>query len=873
MDLASGRAVAVIGLSLRLPGAADVERFWRNLREGVESIRPLSDEDLAAAGVQPDVAADPQYVRAGAWPDGIDLFDADFFGFTPREARTTDPQHRVFLECAWEALESAGYAPDRFEVPVGVFASAGGMLSSYVMQSHKHWSRHAMTTASLEHIGTDKDFLATQVAYKLDLRGPCVTVQTSSSSSLVAVHLAVLSLLAGDCDVALAGGVSIRVPYRAGYLHRPGGILSADGHCRAFDAQASGTMFGSGAGVVALKRLDLAIADGDPIRAVIRGSALANDGSRKAAFPAPSAEGQARAIASAIARSGFDPATIGVIEAHGSGTVAGDPIEVQALTCGLGETVAPATCALGSVKTNIGHLEAAAGIAAFIKTVLTVERAEIPPSLHFVSPSIDFDRTPFYVNTQLRPWITDGPRRAGVNAVGLGGTNAHVILEEAPRVTRAHGDDRPLHLLRLSARNAVALRTLAQRHVDALRGGNAPVGDVCFTANAGRSRFAHRVAVVGDSAETLAGALAAYAEERESNAIHGIAPERESAPRVAFVFTGQGSQYAGMGRELYATEPRFRAAIDRCAAAVADQMDLTGVLFGDGATSIDETRYAQPALFAVGYALAEVWSAWGVEPSMVMGHSVGELIAACVAGVFTPEEGMRLVAARGRLMQALEPGSMAAVFAPEGRVREAIAGHEAEVSVAAVNARENIVISGRTEVVQQIVERLGGEGIRSKPLVVSHAFHSPMMEPMLEAFEQAASEVSFRAPRRMVISNVTGAVAGEEILTAGYWREHVRATVQFERGVEALIEHGCEAAIEIGATATLLGLIAALPESHRMVTVASLRRSGSDWQQMLTAAAMLEVSGIDLDWRSFDAPYGRRRVPLPTYPFQRSRFW
>src|SRR3954454_2187182 len=869
-------AVAVIGLSVRLPGAADVEGFWRNLRDGVESIRALTIDDLTAAGVKPGDATDPQYVRAAAYPEGIDLFDAEFFGFTPREARTTDPQHRLFLECAWEALESAGHAPDRFEAPVGVFAGAGGMLSSYVMQAHKHWPEQAMTTASLEHIATDKDFLATLAAYRLDLRGPSVTVQTSSSSSLVAVHLAVLSLLAGDCTVALAGGVSIRVPYRAGYLHRPGGILSADGHCRAFDAAASGTIFGSGAGVIALKRLDLAIADKDPIRAVICGSALANDGARKTAFAASSVEGQASAVASAIARSGFDPATIGLVEAHGSGTMAGDPIEVLALTRGMGETVAPGTCALGSVKTNVGHLESAAGIVALIKTVLAVEHGEIPPSLNFIAPppSIDFDCSPFYVNTALRPWLSDGPRRAGVNAVGLGGTNAHVIIEEAPQRERVDtGEERPLQVMRLSARNAVALRALASRHAEALRKGGALLGDVCFTANIGRSRFAHRVAVTGDSTEAMAAALSAFAEEQESGAIHGIAPQRESAPRIAFVFTGQGSQYAGMGRELYDSEPRFRAAVDRCAAAVADQMDLISVLYGEQSAAIDETRYTQPALFAIGYALAEVWRAWGIEPSMVMGHSVGEFVAACVAGVFTPEDGMRLVAARGRLMQELDPGSMTAVFAHEGRVREAIAGYEEDVSIAAVNAPENIVISGRTDVVHQIANELLAEGISSKPLVVSHAFHSPMMEPMLDAFEQIAAGVSYQAPRRMLISNVTGSVAGEEMATARYWREHVRATVQFARGVEALIEHGCDAVIEIGATATLLGLIAALPESHRMLTVASLRRNAGQWQQILTAAAMLEVNGIDLDWAAFDAPYDRCRVPLPTYPFQRSRFW
>jgi acyl transferase domain-containing protein/acyl carrier protein len=626
-----------------------------------------------------------------------------------------------------------------------------------------------------------------------------------------------------------------------------------------------------------LKRLSDALAAGDRIIGLVRGSAV-NHGGPTSGLTVPSGPAQRQLISDALESAALDAGRVDYVEAHGTGTQLGDAIEVNAIAGVFGEShSSERPLVIGSVKANIGHLEPASGVAGLIKVVAAMQAEEIPPQPHYrtPNPAINWAAMPVTVATAA-PWRTAGgvPRVAGVSSFGMSGTNAHVIIEEAPGRERVDkGEERPLQVMRLSARNAVALRALAGRHAEALRKGGALLGDVCFTANVGRSRFAHRVAVTGDSAEAVAAALSAFAEEQEGGAIHGIAPQRESAPRIAFVFTGQGSQYAGMGRELYDGEPRFRAAVDRCAVAVADQMDLIGVLYGDAGAAIDQTRYAQPSLFAIGYALAELWSGWGIEPSMVMGHSVGELVAACVAGVFTPEDGMRLVAARGRLMQELEPGSMTAVFAHEARVREAIAGHEGDVSIAAVNAPENIVISGRTEVVHQIANELRAEGIISKQLLVSHAFHSPMMEPMLETFEQIAAGVSYQAPRRMLISNVTGSVAGEEIATAHYWREHVRATVQFERGVEALIEQGCDAVIEVGATATLLGLIAALPESHRMLTVASLRRNAGQWQQILTAAATLEVNGIDLDWLAFDAPYDRCRVPLPTYPFQRSRFW
>src|SRR3954452_7311776 len=870
--------LAIVGAGCRFPGGVGrLDSFWTLLRGGVTAVREVP-HDRWSVEQYFDADADApgkMYTRAAGFLDSpIDAFDAEFFGISPREARALDPQQRLLLEVTWEALENAGIAASSLAMTrTGVFV--GAMNSDFAQLEWR--SGDAGRAGPFSFTGADFSFLAGRLSYILGLRGPSLAIDTACSGSLVAVHLAAQSLRSGESDVAIAGGVNLILTPEFSISFSRMRALAPDGICKTFDAAADGYGRGEGAGVIVLKRLSDAVAAGDHIIGLVRGSAV-NHGGPTSGLTGPSGPAQRQLISDALESATLDAGRVDYVEAHGTGTQLGDAIEVNAIAGVFGAShSSERPLVIGSVKANIGHLESASGVAGLMKVVAAMQAEEIPPQPHYrtPNPAINWAAMPVAVATAA-PWHTaDGvPRVAGVSSFGMSGTNAHVIIEEAPQRDRVDtGEERPLQVMRLSARNAVALRALASRHAEALRKGGALLGDVCFTANVGRSRFAHRVAVTGDSTEAMAAALSAFAEEQESGAIHGIAPQRESAPRIAFVFTGQGSQYAGMGRELYDSEPRFRAAVDRCAAAVADQMDLISVLYGEQSAAIDETRYTQPALFATGYALAEVWRAWGIEPSMVMGHSVGEFVAACVAGVFTPEDGMRLVAARGRLMQELDPGSMTAVFAHEGRVREAIAGYEEDVSIAAVNAPENIVISGRTDVVHQTANELLAEGISRKPLVVSHAFHSPMMEPMLDAFEQIAAGVSYQAPRRLLISNVTGSAAGEEMGTARYWREHVQATVQFERGVEALIEHGCDAVIEIGATATLLGLIAALPESHRMLTVASLRRNAGQWQQILTAAATLEVNGIDLDWLAFDAPYDRCRVPLPTYPFQRSRFW
>jgi amino acid adenylation domain-containing protein len=666
VEVKSGEAIAVIGMAGRFPGAADLGTFWTNLRSGVESIRFFSDEELRQAGVEDRVLADPRYVRARAVIDGVDLFDAAFFGYSPRDAELIDPQQRLFLECASEALERAGYDPDRYQGAVGVYA--GSSLNGYLGNILSH-AAFAGSLPAL--IGAGPDFLTTRVSYKLNLRGPSVTVQTACSTSLVAVHHACRSLLDGECDMALAGGVSIGVPVIRGHLHQEGGILSPDGHCRAFDASARGTVTGHGVGIVVLKRLSAAVADGDTIHAVIRGTAINNDGSGKIGYTAPSVEGQADVIARAHHAAGIEPSSVSYVEAHGTGTSLGDPIEMTALMQVF--TGDPGTCALGSLKTNVGHLDAAAGVASLIKTVLSLEHAEIPPSLHFTSPNpkIDFDSGPFAVNTSLTPWSRSAePRRAGVSSFGIGGTNAHAVVEEAPAV-EASGPSRPWQLLLLSARTRNALEASTAQLAGHLRSdSNTPLADVAYTLQVGRRIFEKRRFVVCRAAADAAAALSA---PESSAVVTGTVEQGEKS--LVFMFSGQGAQYAGMARELYDVEPQFRADVDACCDILRPHLgwDLREALVvepnADIAARLKETRITQPALFVVEYALARLWMNWGIRPAALIGHSVGEYVAACLAGVFSLEDALRLVAVRGQLMQSMPAGAMLAVPLPETAVQ------------------------------------------------------------------------------------------------------------------------------------------------------------------------------------------------------------
>ena len=875
--------VAVVGMSCRFPGARNVDEFWRNLRDGVESVTFFSDQELRDSGVDPSIINDPNYVKAGYIIDDIDLFDASFFGYSPREAETIDPQQRLFLECAWEAIEDAGYTPQTYQGLIGVFG--GARMSSYVNNMSSELSRAGTASGFQALIGNDKDYITTRVSYKLNLRGPSIAVQSACSTSLVAVHLACESIRNGECDMALAGGAAIFVPQKTGYLYQEGMIYSPDGYCRAFDAKAQGMVFGNGVGIVVLKRLDDALADRDCIHAIIKGSAVNNDGSLKVGYTAPSVKGQAEVIREAQAMAGFETETITYIETHGTGTELGDPVEVTALTSVFrAQTNKKGFCAIGSVKTNIGHLEVAAGVASLIKTVLALKHGQIPPSLHFKRPNprIDFSNSPFFVNAKLSEWKVDRyPRRAGVSSFGVGGTNAHVVLEEAPALhPRDEGIKRPMHLMTLSARSENALKELARRYETFLETHpDASLADVCFTANVGRSHFPYRLAVATQSTEQLREQMTAFAGGIKSKRLVTAYVQSGTNPRVAFLFTGQGSQYVGMGQQLYYTQPTFRNALDRCAEILKSHLDrpLLSVVFEEEGNSsiLNETVYTQPALFASEYALAEMWRSWGIEPSLVMGHSIGEYVAACVAGVFSLEDGLKLIAARGRLIQALpREGEMAAIFAGEERVALAVAPYANDVSIAAINGPENVVITGVRKSVRKILENLASEGVKAVQLKLSHAFHSPLIESMLIPFEEIASEVKYSAPRIGLISNVTGrSVEKNEVCEASYWRRHVREPIRFASGMKALHKQGYELFLEIGPNPVLLGMGRRCLPKGTGIWLPSLRKGRDDWKQMLESLGELYVRGVDGDWAGFDQDYSRRRMSLPTYPFERKRYW
>jgi amino acid adenylation domain-containing protein len=871
---------AVIGLAGRFPGARDLAAFWDNLRRGVESIETFSDEELLAAGVDPGRLAAPGYVRRGSPLEGADLFDADFFGFSPREAEVLDPQQRLFLECAWEALENAGHDPRGCRVPVGVYA--GAQMSTYMFNVLSHPEiAEAVGVVALQ-TALDKDFVATRVSYELDLRGPSLAVQTACSSSLVAVHLACQALRLGECDMALAGGVTVRVPQRAGYPYQEAGIQSPDGHCRAFDAEARGTVFGSGLAVVVLKRLADALRDGDAIHAVVKGTALNNDGSLKVGYTAPGVEGQAQVVAAAQAAAGVSPDTVTYVEAHGTGTPLGDPIEVAALSRAFRNgTERTGFCALGSVKSNVGHLDAAAGIAGFVKTVLALEHRQIPPSLHFQAPNpkIDFAASPFRVATELADWPAgETPRRAGVSSFGIGGTNAHVVLEEAPP-PEPSGPSRPRQLLLLSARTPAALEEATDRLAAFLEENPSVVlADAAYTLRVGRHPFEHRRALVGADGVEAASAL----RRREPGR---VLTRRADAPRrpVAFLFPGQGAQHVDMGRGLWETEPVFRRELDAAAEALRPRLgvDLREVLYPAperreaAARELTATRIAQPALFVVEHALARLWLSWGIAPRALLGHSVGEYVAACLAGVFSPADALALVADRGELMQSLPPGAMLSVDLPEVELAPLLAEIPG-LALAAVNSPAHAVLSGPADSIAAAEERLAARGAACRRLHTSHAFHSGAMEPILQPFAERVARVERRPPSIPFLSNLTGGwITAEEAVDPGYWARHLRGTVRFGAGLASLLadsQGDGVALLEVGPGRTL----SELSRASAPLAIASMRHpreAEPDDAVLLQALGRLWLAGAEVDWDGFHAGERRRRVPLPTYPFQRKRFW
>jgi non-ribosomal peptide synthase protein (TIGR01720 family) len=866
--------IAVVGMAGRFPGAAGVDEFWSNLRAGVESIRRYTPEELREAGVDPKLYENDGYVPARGAVDGVEWFDAAFFGVPPREAEVTDPQHRLFLEVAWEALERAGVDPQRAPGRVGVYAGCG--MNTYA-QTLNSFGRFAKSVGGLTAlVGSDKDYLATRVSYKLGLSGPSVVVQSACSTSLVAVHLAAQALLSYQCDVALAGGASLMLP-QAGYLWQQGSILSRDGHCRAFDARSSGTILGGGAGAVVLKRLEDALADGDNVIAVIRGSAINNDGAAKVGYTAPSVEGQAEVISEAQSLAGVPAETITYVEAHGTGTELGDPIEIAALNRAFraGGATGTGFCAIGSVKTNIGHLDAAAGVTGFIKTSLALEKGEIPPSLHFESPNpaIDFAGSPFSVASKLTKWPTsDGfPRRAGVSSFGIGGTNAHVVMEQAPPRHPSAPPSRTAQLLVLSARTETALAAMAQRlaaHLDAHP--EQPLADVAWTLQQGRRGFAHRMAVVAPDRAAAVRALAGEAPARAAGGRAGT-----SQPSAVFLFPGQGAQYAGMARGLYEREPVFRDELDRCAEILRPHLglDLRDVVFSDDADRLKQTALTQPTLFAVEYAIAKQWMSWGIAPESMIGHSVGEYVAACLAGVFSLEDALALVAERGRLMQSLPAGSMLAVPLPAAQVEPTLGG---SVSVATINGPDRCVVSGPGDEIARLEAELVGRGIEAKRVETSHAFHSPMMDPILDAFTARVRQTVRNAPELRWVSNLTGTwITPDEAVDPAYWASHLRQAVRFADCVATLAAEGRERVfIECGPGRTLSSLVKRqVPGSVSINSIRHPDDAADDLEVLLGALGRAWAAGVDVDWTAVHGGDERRRVVLPTYPFERKKFW
>jgi acyl transferase domain-containing protein/SAM-dependent methyltransferase/acyl carrier protein len=861
-------AVAIIGMGLRFPGNASTpEAFWKILAGGTDTVTeiPPSRWPLETYYDPDPDAPGKMYARHASLIADPALFDAGFFGISPREAMAIDPQQRLALEVTWEALENAGYNPAGLpQDSAGVFLALGN--GDYGRLAFRDTAGIDTYTAT----GNVFSVAAGRISYALGFTGPSVAVDTACSGSLVAVHLACQSLRAGECRMAVAGGVNLILSPEISINLSKSRMLARDGRCKSFDAAADGYVRAEGCGMVVLKRLSDAEAARDQILAIIRGSAVNQDG-RRGGLTVPSGAAQEAVIRQALANARIQPERVGYVEAHGTGTSLGDPVEAHALVAALGANRSsdnPLT--IGSVKTNVGHLEAAAGVAGLIKTVLALQHGQIPPHLHFqkLNPHIDWNGTPVRIPLEAQPWLIGAlPRVAGVSSFGFSGTNAHVILEEAPVLeTPQRERERPLHILALSARTEAALNALRDGYAEELARPDAALGDICYTANAGRAHFQERAVYTGASS---AGILSAPVARRRAEAV----------PEVVFLFPGQGAQYAGMGKELFETQPVFRQVLEDCAAHLARDLEapLFEVLWGKATHLLDQTAYTQPALFALEYALARLWQSWGIQPSAVLGHSVGEYVAACVAGVYSLADGLKLIAARGRLMQAVSGrGGMLAAHTGEAQVRAALAGLENRVSLAAVNGPRSVVVSGYEGELAQVEQRLVSAGVGVKRLRVSHGFHSPQMAEMEEAFERVAGELNYGAPQVEMISSLSGqAIRGEELSDAGYWRRQVREPVRFAAAVEGLRRY--PVFLETGPGTTLAGLgrqcLEAGNEAQQRLWAPSLRPGRGEWKQMLESLGELYAWGAEVNWEGFDSPYARRKVALPTYPFERQRYW
>ncbi|MFI1189986.1 SDR family NAD(P)-dependent oxidoreductase [Streptomyces californicus] len=875
--------IAVIGMAGKFPGARGVEELWQNLVAGVESITYFSDEELLAAGVSPKQIADPNYIKAAPLSPDTELFDPGYFGMTVREAEVLDPQHRAFLEACDGSLQSAGYAPNRFAGRIGVYGGVGvnNYLDLHVKPDPDAYNLLGGLTANIANIS---DYVATGVSYRLGLEGPALTCLTACSTSLVALHLACQALRDGECEMALAGGVEEFLPRISGYEYSEGGMYAPDARVRAFDAKARGTIFGSGSGAVLLKPVETALEDRDNILGVIRATAINNDGSRKRAFSAPSADGQYAAVMDAWNRSGVDPSTVSYVEAHGTGTFVGDPIEVNALSRAFREfTDRKQYCAIGSVKTNVGHLGAAAGVVGLIKTLMAMRHRVLPASLNFdePNPQIDFEKSPLYVNTELSPWVSDsGPLRAGLSSFGVGGTNAHIVLEEPPARPALSTPARDHQLIVLSARTATALESSAVALGGHLQERGDRLADAAYTLAVGREQRAVRGFLVADGAESAADRLAAGVPQPSP----ALIPARGTERAAAFMFPGQGSQYVDMGKELYEREPVFAAEVDACAEVLAEHTGwkLLDVLYpaegGDAeaaAARLTETQVTQPALFVFSYALAKLLESWGVRPEAMVGHSVGEFVAASLAGVFSRDDALRLVADRGRLMSTIPSGSMLSVPLTEDQLRPMLPDG---VSVAAVNSPHATVVSGPDDSVEEVRALLSAQGVEGRPLHTSHAFHSAMMDPVLDDFRALVAAVRRAEPALPFVSNVTGDwITPQDAVDPDYWTRHLRGAVRFKDAVPLLLDGGRRALLEVGPGNTLTVLarqqIDADKAALAVPTVRHVRQRQSDVAVLLGAIGQTWQLGVDLDLGRLWEDERRARVDLPPVPYEKIRCW
>ncbi|MDZ8068509.1 MAG: type I polyketide synthase [Nostoc sp. DedQUE08] len=875
--------IAIIGMGCRFPGgSSNPEALWELLCNGVDAVVPVPQNrwDVDSFYDPRPEAPGKTYMQWGAFLDEVDSFDASFFNISPREAVSIDPQQRLLLEVSWEALENAGLAPNQlFGSLTGVFVGICANDYTYLQMQKDYYKSIDAYRAT----GNALSVASGRLSYTLGLKGPSLSVDTACSSSLVAVHLACQSLRNSESNLAIVGSANLILSPYASIAFAKSRMLASDGRCKTFDAAADGFTRGEGCGVVILKRLSDAIKDRDNILALIRGTAINQDGA-SSGLTVPNGPSQQIVIRQALANADVSPELIDYVEAHGTGTALGDPIEVQALGEVFQARPADSPLVIGSIKTNIGHLEAAAGIAGLMKVVLSLQHQQIPPHLHFKKPNtrISWADIPLTVPTKLTYWNAENKRRyAGLSSFGFSGTNAHIIFEEAPIKELEHVKiERPVNILTLSAKSPQALKQLAKRfkHHLTMHPSQA-LADVCFTANTGRSHFSCRLAIVAPSASYICNQLAEFLEKQEFAGMVRFGKQTDSRPKVAFLFTGQGSQYLEMGRYLYETQATFRKVLDQCNELLQPDLPqpLLSVLYPrcDATPLLHETQYAQPALFSLEYALAELWRSWGVVPEAVMGHSVGEYVAACVAGVFSWEDGLKLIAQRGRLMQSLPcNGMMAAVQTNKPLVLKVLSAYQGLVSIAAVNSLEQIVISGEHTAMQAVIEELRSESIPVHLLQVSHAFHSPLMEPILKEFRQIAQQVKFNTPQIPLVSNLTGQIwKSGKPLDADYWCQHIREPVEFMAGIQSLATNNYKIFVELGPNPTLSRLGQQCLSENNVFWLSSLVQGQSDWQVMLNSLGTLYCQGRNLDWVGFDQNYPRYRIPLPTYPFERERYW